>query len=156
MRHPGLGQAAVLSAGTVLALLLSACSTPAGGTGTAEGGPVAYVTPSSDGGDSALLEGTVQVSDSCVVIADEFGQTWLPIFQRPRTTWDGTTLTYNRRPYTDGSSISLGGGFNEEPLDADYAPNGATSTASSTSRPDAQRRHRASLPRGAVEPTWTC
>lgn len=114
----------MLSAGVVIALLLSACSTPAGGTGIVEGGPVAYVTPSNDGGDSALLEGTVQMSDSCVVIVDELGQTWLPTFQRPRTTWDGTTLTYNGRPYTDGSSISLGGGYNNQPLDADYAPQG--------------------------------
>lgn len=113
--------AALLSAGAVIALL-SACSAPAGGTGIVEGGPVAYVTPRSDGGDDALLEGTVQVSDSCVVIVDELGQTWQPIFQRPRTTWDGTTLTYNGRPYTDGSSISLGGGYNDEPKEADYAP----------------------------------
>ena len=111
----------MLSAGVVIALLLSACSTPEGGTGIVEGGPVAYVTPSNDG---ALLEGTLRVSDSCVVIVDDRGQTWLPIFQRPRTTWDGTTLTYNGAPYTDGSSISLGGGYNDQPLDADYAPQG--------------------------------
>jgi hypothetical protein len=119
-----LAPAAVLSVGVGIALLLSACSTPAGGTGIVEGGPVAYVTPSNDGGDGALLEGTVQMSDSCVVIVDELGQTWLPIFQRPRTTWDGTTLTYNGRPYTDGGSISLGGGYNDQPLEADYAPQG--------------------------------
>ena len=108
----------------VIALLLSACSTPEGGTGIVEGGPVAYVTPSNDGGDSALLEGTLRVSDASVVIVDDLGQTWLPIFQRPRTTWDGTTLTYNGAPHTDGGSISLGGGFNDEPLEADYAPQG--------------------------------
>ena len=42
----------------------------------------------------------------------------------PRTSWDGTTLTYNGMPYTDGSSISLGGGHNDEPLDADCVPEG--------------------------------
>lgn len=108
----------------VIALLLSACSTPAGGTGIVEGGPVAYVTQSSDGGDDALLDGTVQVSDSCLVIVDGLGQTWLPIFQRPRTTWDGATLTYNGGPYTNGSGIRLGGGFHDEPTEADYAPEG--------------------------------
>ena len=122
MGHAGSGRAAAASAGAVIALLLSACSTPTGGTGIVEGGPVAYLTPSSDGGDSALLEGTLKVSDSCVVIVDPTGRTLLPIFQRPRTTWDGTTLTYNGRPYTDGSSISLGGGYNDEPVDADYVP----------------------------------
>lgn len=124
MGHRGLAPAAAASAGAVIALLLSACSTPAGGTGIVEGGPVAYVTPRSDGGDDALLEGTLKVSDSCLVIVDATGRTLLPIFQRPRTTWDGTALTYNGRPYTDGSSISLGGGYNDEPLDVDYAPEG--------------------------------
>lgn len=117
-----MGGAVGLTVGTVLVLALAACSGPEGGTGIVEGGPVAYVAASSDGGDAALLEGTLKVSDSCVVIVDEFGQTLLPIFQRPRTTWDGTTLTYNGKPYTDGSSISLGGGYNDEPLDADYVP----------------------------------
>lgn len=111
-----------LSVGTVLALALAACSESEGGTGIVEGGPVAYVAASSDGGDDALLEGSLKVSDSCVVIVDEFGQTLLPIFQRPRTAWDGTTLTYNGKPYTEGSSISLGGGYYDEPRDADYAP----------------------------------
>ena len=105
-------------------LVLAACSGPEGGTGIVEGGPVAYGAASSDGGNDALLEGTLKVSDSCVVIVDELGQTLLPIFQRPRTTWDGTTLTYNGKPYTDGSSIRLGGGYYDEPRDADYAPQG--------------------------------
>lgn len=119
-----MGAAVGLTVGTVLALALAACSGPEGGTGIVEGGPVAYVAASSDGGDDALLEGTLKVSDSCVVIVDEFGQTLLPIFQRPGTAWDGTTLTYNGKPYTDGSSISLGGGYYDEPRDADYAPQG--------------------------------
>lgn len=122
MGHPRLGAGVGLTVGTVLALALAACSGPEGGTGIVEGGPVAYVAASSDGGDDALLEGTLKVSDSCVVIVDEFGQTLLPIFQRPRTERDGTTLTYNGKPYTDGSSISLGEGYYDEPRDADYAP----------------------------------
>ena len=124
MGHPGSGGAVRLSVGTVLALALAGCSGTDGGTGVVEGGPVAYVAASGDGGDDALLEGTLHVSDTCVVIVAEFGQTLLPIFQRPRTAWDGTTLTYNGKPYTDGSSISLGGGYYDEPRDADYAPQG--------------------------------
>jgi hypothetical protein len=108
----------------VVSLALSACSASGAGDRPVEGGPVAFVTASSDGGDAALLEGTLRVSDSCVVIEDERGRTWLPIFQSPRTTWDGATLTYNGAPYTDGGTISLGGGYDDEPLDADYAPGG--------------------------------
>jgi hypothetical protein len=101
---------------------LSGCAGPEAGTGVVEGGPVAYVTPRFDSGDGALLEGTVTVTDDCLLIVDEWGQTWLPVFQRPRTTWDGTTLTYNGRGYTDGSRIRLGGGGSADTVSADYAP----------------------------------
>lgn len=42
------------------------------------------------------------------------------MFQRPRTTWDGTTLTSNGTAYTDGSHIRLSGGGGDG--SADYAP----------------------------------
>lgn len=67
------------------------------------------------------LEGKLRVSETCLTVVDEVDQRWLPIFQQPRTTWDGTTLTYNGNSYTDGSTISLrGGGVDVEV--ADYAP----------------------------------
>jgi len=66
-------------------------------------------------------KGTVTVAD-CLLIVDELGQTWLPVFQQPRTTWDGTTLTYNGRSHTDGSRIRLGGGGSENTVSAEYAP----------------------------------
>lgn len=105
-------------------LALGGCAAQAGGTGVVEGGPVAYVTPRSDGGDAALLEGTVSVTDVCLTVVDELGQRWLPVFQRPRTTWDGTTLTYGGTGYTDGSRIRLGGGGSGSTDSADYAPDG--------------------------------
>ena len=120
----GRGETCVALCALVMVVPLSACSTHGGGTGVVEGGPIAYVTPSSDAGDGALLEGTVTVTDTCVLIADDLGQTWLPVFQRPRTTWDGTTLTYNGKPYTDGSHIPLGGGGSDDTASADYAPVG--------------------------------
>lgn len=114
-RTPGLGAIGVLVA-------LTGCSGPEGGTGVVEGGPVAYVTPSHDAGDSAALVGTLTVDETCLVIVDEFDARWLPVFQRPRTTWDGTTLTYNGRPYRDGSTIRLAGGGTDDTSSADYAP----------------------------------
>ncbi|NKY39907.1 hypothetical protein [Cellulomonas septica] len=110
-----------LAAAVVLAV--SGCAGQEGGTGVVEGGPVAYVTPSSDGGDAALLEGTVSVTDVCLTVVDELGQRWLPVFQRPRTTWDGTTLTYDGTSYTDGGHIRLGGGSGSTDS-ADYVPDG--------------------------------
>lgn len=114
-----------LVASAVAATLLAGCSAAQGGTGVVEGGPVAYVEERSDEGMDALLEGTVEVSDSCVLVRDEFDQTWLPVFQRPRTTWDGTTLTYGGNRYTDGSRIRLGGG-GIDAQSADYVPGECT------------------------------
>lgn len=86
---------------------------------------MAYVEDWSDEGMDALLEGTLEVSGSCVLVLDAFDQTWLPVFQRPRTTWDGTTLTYQGRDYTDGSTIRLGGG-GIDAQSADHVPGGCT------------------------------
>ncbi|GCD19425.1 hypothetical protein ACFO3K_00460 [Cellulomonas algicola] len=115
-RRPALAAAALLA--------LGGCAGQEGGSGVVEGGPVAYVTPSSDGGDAALLEGTVSVTDVCLTVVDELGQRWLPVFQRPRTTWDGTTLTYDGTSYTDGGHIRLGGGGSGSTDSTDYAPDG--------------------------------
>ena len=114
--------AALCVAGMTLAMV-AGCSSgaPESGTGVVEGGPVAYVDELSDSGMEASLRGALDFSRSCVTIVDEHDQRWLPIFQRPRTTWDGTTLTYNGKAYTDGSRISLGGG-GVDASQADYVP----------------------------------
>ncbi|MDC7120406.1 hypothetical protein OMK64_02530 [Cellulomonas fimi] len=82
---------------------------------------MAYRSESSEGGNDGSLQGTVHVSDGCLAIVDELDQRWLPIFQAPRTTWDGTTLTYGGNSYTDGSRITLRGGGVDVDV-ADYAP----------------------------------
>lgn len=102
--------------------MVSACSSPEGGAGLEDGGPVADVTPSFDAGDGAMLEGTVNVGHGCLLIVDDLGQTWLPAFQRPRTTCYGKILTCNGTAYTDGSRIRLGGGGSDGTGNADYAP----------------------------------
>lgn len=63
------------------------------------------------------------MSDVCLVVVDPDGQRWLPIFQAPRTTWDGTTLRYDGNAYTDGGQIQLRGGGGAVDA-ADYAPDG--------------------------------
>jgi hypothetical protein len=102
-------------------LLLTGCSAPSDGTRIVEGGPVAYVEQLSEDGMDALLTGTVELSDTCLTIRDDSGYRWLPIFQQPRATWDGTTLTYDGEQYADADRISLGGGT-VDPAAADYVP----------------------------------
>lgn len=116
-----LGRVRHLAACTIVAIMMAACSSPPAGSGLDEGGPVAFVPDHTEGGDDALLTGEMEVTSTCLIIHDDVGQTWLPVFQRPRTTWDGDTLTYSGRSYQSGSRISLGGGGIENTGDA-YIP----------------------------------
>lgn len=114
--------ATLCTAGVTLAVLAACSSSPSeGGSGIVEGGPVAYNAELSEGGNDGRLEGNLWVSETCLIVVDELDQRWLPIFQRPRTTWDGNTLTYNGKSYADGSTISLRGGGVDVEM-ADYAP----------------------------------
>lgn len=120
----GTRRAVVVLAAGVLWPVTACTALPPGGTGVTEGGPVAFVAERADEGMDALLTGSVDVSDACLTIVDELGQRWLPVFQRPRTTWDGEGLTYGGERYTDGSRISLGGGGLADLADVDHVPEG--------------------------------
>ena len=105
---------AVFAAGS-----LAGCSASVG-AGLDKGGPVAYVEDVSGSGMDALLDGTLEVRDTCIVVLRE-GHSTLPVFEKPRTAWDGTTLSYEGRSFVDGAPIRLGGG-EVDPSVADYLP----------------------------------
>ena len=73
-----------------------------------------------DGGAAmqALLEGTLEMRDGCLVVRpswdDVAADTYvLPAFPRTYTSWDGArdVLTYNGEDYRMGDQIAAGGGW---------------------------------------------
>lgn len=79
--------------------------------------PVArYDWDPADGGDQALMEGTLELIDGCLSIVgtgDAEGLTAVPVFSRALTAWNAETrvLTYGGRDYALGDFVSAGGGW---------------------------------------------
>lgn len=108
---PGLGLA-------LACLAVASCAADADvGDLDADGSPVArYDWVPADGGDSALMEGTLELIDGCVYIVgsgDAEGLTTVPVFPRALTSWDTAeqVLTYAGRDYALGDAVSAGGGW---------------------------------------------
>lgn len=104
-----------------LALVLSACggtaTTDVGDVSTADDrtwGPLAVV-PADRVGMEALIEGTLEVTDQCVLL-DEQGEDVLLMWDAGQTRWnpDERTITVEGRDGTvtvgDGDEVRLGGG----------------------------------------------
>jgi hypothetical protein len=72
-----------------------------------------------DGGDNALLEGTVQVVDGCFIVTQEGLQSaYLPLFPDDEVRWVDGRLEYNGEAYSDGDTIALPGGLSGRPDEA--------------------------------------
>lgn len=87
--------------------------------------PFAYHTQTQPGGDGALLEGTLELQDGCLVVLpihDGTQEPVVPVVPVVATTWDGTTLTVNASSAAVGEEISLGGGFHARPPDGAVVP----------------------------------
>ncbi|GAA3799786.1 hypothetical protein GCM10022273_08250 [Cellulomonas soli] len=103
---------------------LAACqSTPAASDTPDEGGVVAFVDDTSEGGDSALLEGTLALDSGCLTVVSTLdGSRVLPVFRQAAVAWDGTTLQVDGGSYVVGDTISLSGGYSPQPVSAAYVP----------------------------------
>ncbi|MDN4490309.1 hypothetical protein QQX13_05640 [Demequina sp. SYSU T00068] len=83
----------------------------------ADDSPVArYDWDPADGGDSALMEGTLELIDGCLCIVgagETDGLITVPVFSRSLTSWDADSrvLTYAGRDYALGDPVSAGGGW---------------------------------------------
>lgn len=110
-----------VSAGVVLAASCGADASDApAGTGAspdADGawGPLAVIE-AAGGGDEALISGTLQVDEGCVLL-DEGGKTVLLLWPSAATAWDSSTATVSlvtsdgqRVALEDGDSVTFSGG----------------------------------------------
>jgi len=112
----------------MITLMATACAPfQAGGGPTPDFGPVAtWDWAPASGGNDALLEGRLALSDGCVYVVSEWdgGEArTLPVFPRSLVTWDATeqTLTYAGTTYAMGDEIAAAGGWHP-PSDGDEIP----------------------------------
>lgn len=99
-------------------VVLTSCGSPSDVSG------LATYEPTGDGGDGALLEAQVVLTDGCVYVEQD-GRRMLPIFpddQVERGT--GEQLTYHGETYEDGDRIALGGGGTDRPFEGASVPDG--------------------------------
>lgn len=66
--------------------------------------------PRGDGGDAALLDGTLVLAGGCFYVMPADGKRVLAVFPVDEVETDGNTLTYSDVEYVDGDPISVGGG----------------------------------------------
>lgn len=75
-----------------------------------------YEASPGDGGDSALLEGTLMDAGGCLYVETPEGQSVIPILPAGQVSWDGQVLEIDQRAVEKqtvevGGSISVGGGY---------------------------------------------
>lgn len=63
-----------------------------------------------EGGDGALLEGTVQLVDGCFFVEVSTGERFLVYLPEDEVEWSDERLRYASSTYGAGDSIALGGG----------------------------------------------
>lgn len=99
---------------TLLLVTLVAC-----GAGAEAPKDAATYEPHGEGGNAALLEGTLTHEDDCFYVDTPEGERFLPVFPSDSVETHGSTLTYAGTGFEPGQGIALGGG--ETPRTADIA-----------------------------------
>ena len=96
--------------GMMLALVVAGCAAADGG----EWGPLAVAD--AQGGGEALIHGTIQIGDDCVLL-DEQGEEVLLVWPVDRTRWDASSqriafenVDGARNTFSDGDRVVMGGG----------------------------------------------
>jgi hypothetical protein len=82
-------------------------------TGCAASSPpnVATYVPAGEGGFGALLDGTVYQVHPCIAVEDDFGVKYVPVFAVGSVDVQGGKIFYRGTALTEGTHVSLGGGF---------------------------------------------
>jgi len=71
---------------------------------------VATYEPNGEGGEGALLGGTLRDLGECLYIEPADGTRFLPVFPDGSVTTSPRSLTHHRRDYSPGDAMALGGG----------------------------------------------
>lgn len=101
----------------VAAIALGGCSESTPPDADTESPAASYVRTSDWGeGDAALLEGTVALENGCFTVVDDAGQVIVPIFPTDfRWNVESRSLSGFGHTFSEGDSVSLGGGFTGSP-----------------------------------------
>lgn len=102
----------------LLLVMLVAC----GGGAEAQDSVAAY-EPHGEGGNTALLEGTLTREDDCFYVDTREGDRFLPVFPTDSVETSGSTLAYAGTDYEPGQRIALGGGESSRTADVAGAAN---------------------------------
>lgn len=113
--HPLPGRIGFVLIATLALVVACESASPTNGPAVTEWGPLAVV-PGSEAGDGALVRGSLQIDDRCVLL-DEQGEDVLLVWPADRTAWnaEGGTVTFIRNNgqvarLRGGDQVSLGGG----------------------------------------------
>lgn len=120
-----------LAAGA-LVILIAGCGQDAGGDESGDldsaDSPVARYDWNGGAAMQALLEGTLEIRDGCLVVVPSWENmppdtSVVAAFPRKYTSWDGTrqVLTYSGVDYRMGDAIAAGGGW-VQPTDSTIIP----------------------------------
>ncbi|WP_210651429.1 hypothetical protein [Nocardioides sp. SYSU D00065] len=93
--------------GALLCAVSAGCST---GTSDALSHHVGTYEATGEGGDGALLEGTVRLADGCFLVESTTSERFLVYFPGNEVGWSDKGLRYAGTTYGAGDSIVLGGG----------------------------------------------
>lgn len=99
-----------LPATVSLALLCAAGAACSAGTSDEIADHVGTYEPTGEGGDGALLEGTVRLEDGCLYVEASTGERFLAYFPEDEVEWSDRGLRFGGSTYGSGDSIALSGG----------------------------------------------
>lgn len=112
----------ILVATVAASLALAGCGSATGDLDAPDSPVARYDWDPSSGGNDALMAGTLELVDGCVVIVgtgDADGLSTVPVFTRQLAAWDADAevLTYAGVDYPMGTEVAAGGGWGEPTAD---------------------------------------
>lgn len=112
----------------IAALALVACAADSSGTES-----LPSYEASSDGGDMALLTGTLSFAEDCLFVVNDEGASVVPVFPRGTATWNGevlaVTTSIDNVSGRIADTVELAGGYRDEWPGSSPIPAGCSAEA---------------------------